>query len=628
PDFQITSDSGQQHGGNLFHSFQDFNLNSLESATFSGPNNVQNIISRVTGGNPTNIDGLIRSTIPNADMYFLNPYGIMFGPNAQLDVQGSFHASTADYLKLGENGQFDASYPNDSLLTVAPIESFGFLTDSPATITTQDSNLSVPDYKTLSLIGGDLYLNSNTPPVMLNEDGSVIIPSTSVLSASSGRINLVSVASKGKIIIRSPELNLGYTKGGQIRIDKYLVDTSGQGDGNIFIRSKNLIVTDNSQIQSKKQILSENNQQIFSSNNNQKVSIDIEVETLSFNNQSYISGDSFTSENSGDIVIKAKDISFQNGSWISNRVFSTGNSGNIRLTADNILLEDGGIGTLTYHTGNAGDIHIKANEVVTITGADSKGGWASGLVSVSDAVNENIISGIGGNIVLEAKELVISKGGKINSSTIAREGMQSSQAGNIDIQVSNSIKFSGVNPYGENKNGFGSGINVSSIGINAGNAGNLSLTANTLYITEGADIIANTSGNRQGGHINLNITGPIFISGDSSHFLLREPKYSQLIFQENFPHHNNRISISGIYANSLSNSNDAGNAGDINIQANLVNLGNNNKIATETENATGGNINIKTSELIYLQESSIETSVHGGTGDGGNINIENPIFIV
>jgi len=126
PDFQITPDLGQQHGGNLFHSFQDFNLNSLESAIFSGPNNVQNILSRVTGGNPSNIDGLIRSTIPNADMYFLNPYGIMFGPNARLDVQGSFHVSTADYLRLGENGRFDARNSNDSLLTVAPIASFGF----------------------------------------------------------------------------------------------------------------------------------------------------------------------------------------------------------------------------------------------------------------------------------------------------------------------------------------------------------------------------------------------------------------------------------------------------------------------------------------------------------------------
>ncbi|MDM8558778.1 filamentous hemagglutinin N-terminal domain-containing protein, partial [Candidatus Parabeggiatoa sp. HSG14] len=126
PDYLIGADLGQQMEGNLFHSFQDFNLNSLESATFSGPNSVQNILSRVTGGNPSNIDGLIRSTIPNADFYFLNPNGIMFGPNAQLDVQGSFHASTADYLRLGDGGRFDARYPSDSLLLLYQLKHLVF----------------------------------------------------------------------------------------------------------------------------------------------------------------------------------------------------------------------------------------------------------------------------------------------------------------------------------------------------------------------------------------------------------------------------------------------------------------------------------------------------------------------
>ena len=76
PDYQITPDLGQQRGSHLFHSFKDFNLNSLESATFSGPNHIQTVMSRVTGGNPSNINGLFRSTIPGADMYFLNPYGM------------------------------------------------------------------------------------------------------------------------------------------------------------------------------------------------------------------------------------------------------------------------------------------------------------------------------------------------------------------------------------------------------------------------------------------------------------------------------------------------------------------------------------------------------------------------
>ncbi len=181
PNFQITPDLGQQYGDNLFHSFQDFNLNSSESAIFSGPNSIQNIISRVTGGNPSNIDGLIRSTIPNADMYFLNPYGIMFGPNAQLDVQGSFHVSTADYLKLGNEGKFNAHNPNDSLLTVAPVSAFGFLHDSIATITMQNSILSVGESKSLSLVGGSIEINNTN------------------LSAPSGQINIVGISSSNEV---------------------------------------------------------------------------------------------------------------------------------------------------------------------------------------------------------------------------------------------------------------------------------------------------------------------------------------------------------------------------------------------------------------------------------------------
>ncbi|MCK5877754.1 MAG: filamentous hemagglutinin N-terminal domain-containing protein, partial [Candidatus Marithrix sp.] len=505
PDFQITPDLGQQHGSNLFHSFQDFNLNSLESATFSGPNSINNILSRVTGGNPSNIDGLIRSSIPNADMYFLNPYGIMFGPNARLDVQGSFHASTADYLKLGENGSFDARYPSDSLLTVAPVKAFGFLTDSPASITTQDSNLSLSKGKTLSLIGGDLDLIGSTSPVIDKNAPNyqmIITSANSEISTSSGYINLASVASKGEIVSNKSGLNLGDAKGGQIMINKTFVSVNGQENGRISIHGKNLIITNGSQIQAKK--LPGNNQL----NNGQEISVDINVDTLLFNNRSVISSDSLSTGNSGDIVIKAGNMSSHNDSDITNRAVSSGDSGNIILTVDNILLEDSGIATITNNSGNSGNIYIRANETIKITGTFSDG-WNGGLVSVSAVTGENGFTGIGGDIILEAKKLIVTNGGKISSSTVVRKEGQSQQAGNVDIHVSDSIELSGINPYGENSNGLGSGITASSIGINAGNAGTISLTANELSITDGADIIVSTSGKGKGGHINLNINGPI-----------------------------------------------------------------------------------------------------------------------
>ncbi|MDH5514627.1 MAG: filamentous hemagglutinin N-terminal domain-containing protein [Gammaproteobacteria bacterium] len=92
-----------------------------------GPVSISNIISRVTGSSNTTIDGVLRSTIPGANVYLLNPNGIMIGDNAKLNISGSFYASTADYLKLGTNGRFDASNPGNSVLVTAAPAAFGFL---------------------------------------------------------------------------------------------------------------------------------------------------------------------------------------------------------------------------------------------------------------------------------------------------------------------------------------------------------------------------------------------------------------------------------------------------------------------------------------------------------------------
>jgi len=93
--YLINADLGVQLGGNLIHSFREFNVAQGETATFSGPSSVQNIISRVTGGTPSSIDGTLRSTTSGSSLYFLNPAGILFGANAKLDLPGSSYASTA-----------------------------------------------------------------------------------------------------------------------------------------------------------------------------------------------------------------------------------------------------------------------------------------------------------------------------------------------------------------------------------------------------------------------------------------------------------------------------------------------------------------------------------------------------
>jgi filamentous hemagglutinin family protein len=100
PQYQIGAELGQIRGSNLFHSFGQFHVQTGERATFTGPNTIANILSRVTGGQPSSIDGLLRAEIAGANLFLLNPSGVLFGPNASLDVSGSFHVSTADFLRF------------------------------------------------------------------------------------------------------------------------------------------------------------------------------------------------------------------------------------------------------------------------------------------------------------------------------------------------------------------------------------------------------------------------------------------------------------------------------------------------------------------------------------------------
>jgi len=249
PHFAIDASVGQQVGPNLFHSFESFNINSGESATFTGPTGIANIISRVTGGQSSSINGLLSSKIPDADMYFLNPAGIMFGQGASLDIQGSLYISTADYLKLGENEYFHATTPSDSLLTVAPPSAFGFL-DAPNSITVENNPLYFPNYEaiqrvmngdeisttaTFSLVGGDIFI----------KNGQII--------TGGNDIHLMSVASAGETPLdASLWANETFAAYGTINItnlesENFVdnlgnLDASGFGGGEIFLRAGRVVL--------------------------------------------------------------------------------------------------------------------------------------------------------------------------------------------------------------------------------------------------------------------------------------------------------------------------------------------------------------------------------------------------
>jgi filamentous hemagglutinin family protein len=160
-------DGGAIRGSNLFHSFQEFNVGEGQRVYFANPDGIDSILSRITGGNPSNIFGTL-GVDGTADLFFLNPNGIVFGENAVLDVEGSFYASTAEAIPLGD-GVYSATEPEQSsLLTVSPSALFSsYLSDDSGDIESRGSlaaqeNLTLAanrlDLQGQLAAGGDLSL--------------------------------------------------------------------------------------------------------------------------------------------------------------------------------------------------------------------------------------------------------------------------------------------------------------------------------------------------------------------------------------------------------------------------------------------------------------------------------------
>jgi filamentous hemagglutinin family protein len=607
PHFAIEAHLGHQLDGNLFHSFQDFNLNSHESATFSGANNIGNIISRVTGGNPSNIDGLIRSTIPNANLYFLNPDGIMFGENAKLDVQGSFHASTADYLRLGTDGRFDASQPNKSLLTVAPPSAFGFLDNSPASISKQQSFLAVPEGKTLSFIGGDLTL----------QDDHLIGRESSMLRAFDGQVNLVSVASKGEVPIEPRNLSdNAFRQLGTIRITNtpitiddlvsgdngVNIDVSGNGGGGVYIVGE----------------------QIFMEN-------------------AYVFADTQGTQNGQSITIKAANELVAKGSIITTEAMenSTGNAGNINVAAKQITLSDGTqIASTSRSSGAAGNIIVTANKAVNLSGSFTLFYQGQPIELKSGLSSNTVGTGKGGQITVTTPALILANGSLLTADT---QGF--GDAGNISLQVDKLILKEGAQ------------INVNAGSQQAtkgrGHGGTLTVTAKqAILITgEGSALLSNTFTEGEGGTIV--ISAPLleildkgiiqagtelkgkggFISVDVDTLDIRQQGTistetrlnglgGNIELQAN---HINLTEGGTITTSSLGTA--VSKAGNMRLHVKESLKMQNGSIKTETINADGGNIHITSPGYLYLINGTITTTVKAIDGNGGNISLT-PEFLV
>ena len=195
--YDITGGTRPGGGVNLFHSFGDFNVPNNNIANFLNNSGLatSNILGRVTGGNISNIFGTIQTTgFGSANLFMMNPAGFLFGPNATLNVGGMVSFTSADYLRLADGVRFNA-VPDpaaDVLLSAAPVAAFGFLGSNPGAITIQGSQFTVTEVTGISLVGGNITIQSGTL-----ENGTV---QPARLSAPNGQINLATAASPGEFL--------------------------------------------------------------------------------------------------------------------------------------------------------------------------------------------------------------------------------------------------------------------------------------------------------------------------------------------------------------------------------------------------------------------------------------------
>ncbi|WP_292856396.1 filamentous hemagglutinin N-terminal domain-containing protein [Nostoc sp. LPT] len=605
-------EGGTQAGGNLFHSFREFSVPTNGAALFNNKVDIQNIISRVTGGSVSKIDGLI-GTKGTANLFLINPNGIIFGQNAQLNVNGSFVASTANALQFGNIGFFSATAKNipSPLLTINPsallfnqINQNAAIQNNSVAFVGKDPTgffdafgLRVPDGKSLLLVGGNVSMDGGK------------------LNAYGGRVELGGLAEPGTVLLgvngdnlslKFPE-NVGRTSVSLTNGSRILVTKAG--GGNIAVNAKNLEILGGS-------ILSGG-----------------------------IGQDLGTSETvAGDITLNATgSIKVAGiGSSVRNIVGlrSKGNAGNITIDSGSLSLQDGA--RLTAETrgrGNAGNVTVRALNAVSLANGDIDSTVSPGGV------------GKGGNIDILAATLSLKDGAQLQ--TFTRKAPDTHQlagqgdAGNVNVNVTGAVDI-----------GAGSGIRTLVETETVGNAGNITINSGSLSLQDGARLTAETRGRGNAGNVTVRALDAVSLAnGDidstvspggvgkggnidilAATLSLKDGAQLATSTRKAFGTQpagqgdagNVNMKVTGIVdigagggIRTLVEAETVGNAGNITIDSGSLSLQDGARLTAETRGrGNAGNVTVQALDAVSLANGNIDSTVSaGGVGKGGNIDI-------
>ena len=600
--------NGMRSGNNLFHSFSQFSVPTGGSAIFNNATDIQNIFSRVTGSQLSNIDGILK-TQGGASLFLMNPNGIVFGPNAQLQLGGSFVGTTASAIKFGDGIEFDTVNAMPALLSVkVPIglqigTNPGALVQPAVGIVVQGTGhtlrnplaqvsiigagqsqrgLRVLPGKTLALVGGDVTL-----------DGGV-------LSAPQGRIEVGSVY-QGLVGLSSvPEgWQAGYTGITDWRdinlTRRSLLDGSGMGGSSIQIAGRQIQLFDGSSILIQNQGTQPDRLLRL------QASKSLSLQSTSPNNY-------FAS--------------------ILSETVNAGTGANIEIIAPKLTLQDNArIVSFSNQTAAAGNITIQSEQIVIDGKLDRFGPIRTSIV------NNALGTGRSGDTTISTQQLTVLNGGLI---TTAARGIANGRP--LTINASEFVEVNGANlsPTGQPSL-------LSSSSLSRGNASHLTINTPELRLLNSGQLSVSALAQGNGGNLVLNVVDRIEVSGKINGFepssidafaTIVPPLIRSLLRVPDVPSGQSgnieittrtlRLSDGGSI---LARNQGLGGAGKITIQTDTLELLQQGKIAASSASGKGGNIILNASKLLLLRQDSQISTESRGLDNGGNITIDSPIIV-
>ena len=625
--YNITQDLGTVRGQNLFHSFSQFSIGADEIANFSSTQSFNNVISRVTGGEVSSINGILASTIEGADLYLMNPAGVMFGADAQLDVRGSFHVTTADYLRFADDDdtRFNANPgPTDDVLSVEPVEAFGFLTSSPASISVGEESTAeptlvvsdpeplarvhVPTGNTLSMVGGNINI--------LGRNVAQSSPDDPAVHAPGGVVNVVSVAAEGEVDLDTWEpgtqvVDVSSYNANQLGVislsQRAAVSSSGDPAGLIVIRGGSLTLVENSRI-------STNN--LGSQVQDQsRGGIDIEANEIELGTEEGIPASRIETfptfrttpgeAPSNPITIKASNLTLNSNSHISSKIYGEAKAGNITLQPVDRAL----------YIELAGDINAGIRE------GTSEGGGSGGNITIEAGEGDLMLAGRGsvtsasvgtgdpGKISITARNITVEDTADISTIRAFSTGQGvTPDAGQIKISATESVILDGEgNIFGNATEGrFRTGILSDSIDDAIGDAGSVFVEGKDVVLRNGALISARTNGSGEGGDVTVIARNELMLDG-----------FQQLAVT--FP---GQADITQISRSSIrTETSSAGRGGNINITASSMSVSNGALVsAASSGSGIAGNLSLNIGTLTIQGGGEISTST-AGFSRGGRLTI-------